>query len=535
MKADVVVADGRIQTVGAVGHREDCEQIDLSGLVLAPGFIDPHTHYDAQLLWDPDLTPSSWHGVTTVVMGNCGFTLAPTRPECREPVMQMLSNVEGMSYDALDQGITWTFSTYSEYLDAIESRPIRLNVASLIGHSAVRYYVMGMEAEERTATPAEIAAMRQVVYDALRAGAIGFSTSRSTSHFGARSRPVPSRVGAEDEIGKVAQALRDAQSGILEATWGPDLFVEEFARLAEDLRRPVTWAAVLTQPGDPEWTRRIMEDSERFGGDVHPQMACKPLMLQIDLGKPGTMSALPVFADALSRPTDERLQLFDSPHWRAAAAAQLADHPVWTDRLNRAEVQESVADPGLVHAGPLGELARARARSSLDLLLDLVVADRMQTRLAVLVMNEAEDEVAAMLNNKRLLLGLSDAGAHANQLCDANAPTYLLSHWWREREAISLENAVWRLTGHPASVFGLTDRGAVRPGFMADLVAFDPVTVGGGPLARRHDFPGGSDRLVVESTGVEHVWVRGQRIRRAGQPVPAAYPGALLRGGRTPS
>jgi N-acyl-D-aspartate/D-glutamate deacylase len=531
-RVDVLVEGDRIAEVGRIPRGIDGEEIDLDGLVLAPGFIDPHTHYDAQVLWDPELTPSSWHGVTTVVMGNCGFTLAPNHEDSRRHLMEMLTNVEGMSYDTLATGIPWTFTTYAEYLDEIASRPIQVNVASMVGHSTVRYAVMGSEAMDREATDDEIAKMRRLVDEALQAGAVGFSTSRSPSHVGALSKPVPSRVGRREEIWELAAPLRVRGAGTLEATWGPDLFVEEFARLADEIERPVSWAAVLSQRGQPEWTCGIREMTASFGGDVHPQMACKPLTLQIDLSRPGTMAAIPAFAAALSQPLRDRLALFGDSSWRQEAATQVANHGEWAERLGRAVVQESVGNPDLVGGESIAALARQRHTTPLELVLDLVLQDELQTRFSVVLMNDAEDEVAEMLADKRLLLGLSDAGAHTAQLCDADAPTYLLGHWWRERQAISLEDAVWRLTAHPAEVFGLAKRGRIAPGLFADLVAFNPDTVSGRPLERRNDLPGGSDRLVVQSTGVEHVWVRGQSTRAYGRRVRGAYPGALLRGGR---
>ncbi|HVX19801.1 MAG TPA: amidohydrolase family protein [Acidimicrobiales bacterium] len=530
-RADVRVEDGMVVQVGdgpGPLPAGDAAVVDLDGLVLAPGFIDPHTHYDAQVLWDPDLTPSSWHGVTTVVTGNCGFTLAPTPEACRGEVMEMLSVVEGMSRAALEAGIDWGFTSFPDYLDVVDGLPKRINVAAMVGHSALRYAALGLEAATRPATGDEIDRMRRMVDDALAAGAVGLSTSRSESHVGARARPVPSRAADPAEIAAVADPLRRRGAGLVEATWGPDLFVEELAALSDRLDRPVTWAAILTQPGMPEWTERIREATGRLPGQVVPQMAAKPLKVQIDLGVPGTMATVPAVSDALAAEVADRKARFADPAWRADAGRQVAATD-WARRLSRAVLQESVAHADLVGGPTLGELAAAAGRTPFEALLDLALADDLRSRWSVALMNDADDELADMLGDDRLLLGLSDAGAHAAQLCDADAPTYLLGHWWRERGAISLEDAVWRLTAQPADLFGLRGRGRIAPGMVADLVAFDPDTVGGRGLSRRSDFPGGADRLVVESAGIDRVWVAGTEVCSGGRLVPGAFPGELLR------
>ena len=265
-RADVSVVGGHIEEVAdTIDPRGDLS-LDLEGLVLAPGFIDPHTHFDAQVLWDRDLTPSSWHGVTTVVTGNCGFGIAPTRPEHRSTIMRTLENVEGMPLTALEAGLPWTFETFPQYLDAVEAAPNRLNVACLAGHTPLRFYVLGEEATERNASADELATMRQLLRDALDAGAVGFSTSRSESHRGAYGRPVPSRAAALDEIRVLASVLGECGHGTLEATWGPDLFVDEFAALAREIGRPVTWAALMTLKADPEYSLRITREIEQAGG-----------------------------------------------------------------------------------------------------------------------------------------------------------------------------------------------------------------------------------------------------------------------------
>jgi N-acyl-D-amino-acid deacylase len=530
--ADVLVRDGRIAAVGVLRPSDvaDAEVVDLSGLVLAPGFVDPHTHYDAQVLWDPAITPSSWHGVTTVVMGNCGFGVAPTRPQDRTTVMRVLENVEGMPFDALEQGIDWSFETFPEYLDRLDALPLRINVSALVGHTPIRYYVLGDEATEREATADEVARMRAIVAEAIAAGAVGWSTSRSASHVGAYGRPVPSRAAALDEIWELAGALRDAGAGTIEATWGPDLFVEELARLSADTGRPVSWAAIMTQRKDPGYAPSVAARSHELGGDVHPQIACRPIVVQVTLADPFPFANVPAFEEVLGVPRERRAERYADAAWRDRARVQVP--AVWGPILEATVVAETAVHHDLVDGPTLGELAAQRGTDPLDVLADLALAEGLETRFRIPMTNDDTDQIAALLGDKRFLLALSDAGAHTSQLCDANFATYLLGHWWRERGVLSLEDAVWRITGHPAAVYGLADRGVVAPGAVADLVAFDPERIGTTTAERVRDLPGGADRLVNRGVGIEAVWVAGTAIRSAGVDADGVAPGALLRGGR---
>ncbi|MCU1367965.1 MAG: Amidohydrolase 3 [Ilumatobacteraceae bacterium] len=530
--ADVLVRDRRIVAVGSISAADAAHavSVDCTGLVVAPGFIDPHTHYDAQVLWDPGLTPSTWHGVTTVVMGNCGFGIAPTREADRGTVMRVLENVEGMPLAALQAGIPWTFETFPEYLDALEALPLRVNVAALIGHTPLRLYVMGDDATEREATDAEVASMKAIVAEAIEAGAIGFSTSRSASHLGAYGKPVPSRAAALSEIWALAGALGDAGKGTIEATWGPDLFVDEFARMAEDIGRPVSWAAIMAGRNQPGYSDSVAERVE-VGGNVHPQVACRPIVVQIALNDPFPFANVPAFGEILARARADRPELYLDPEWRARADPQM--RAAWGDILDHACVAESAAHPELQFGATLAELAAERGdgATAIDVMVSIARADGFDTRFLVAMTNDDEDAVGRLLGNDQLLLGLSDAGAHTSQLCDANYATHLLGHWVREKGLLSLEKAVWRLTGHPAMVYGMTDRGVIAEGAVADLVAFDPDTVGTTLPQRVYDFPGGADRLVAHSIGIRHVWVGGTAIRSDDNDLAARGTGRLLRNG----
>ncbi|MGW1028543.1 N-acyl-D-amino-acid deacylase family protein [Streptomyces sp. NPDC002577] len=525
--ADVAVTGDRISAIGGAGEltpSSGTRVVDLEGLALAPGFIDVHTHYDAQILWDGDLTPSSWHGVTSVIMGNCGFGVAPTRPGHREIIVRTLENVEGMSMEALDAGIDWCFETFPQYLSALEKRSKRLNVGAFIGHTPLRLFVLG--GDERAATADETEKMRSLLREALDAGAIGLSTSRQPAHQGAFGRPVPSRFAELDEIDDLAAVLGEAGKGVLQVSIGPGLFVDQFSELAVRYGIPVTWTALVARADKPGAALRTVERGGSLPGEVYPQIACRPIVMQISMADPTPLAEIDEWKEVLARPRAERAALYEDAAWRDRARPATLD--AWSHRWPKICVEETDAHQDAVGI-PLDRLAQDRGATPFDLMLDLALTDTMATRFRVVLDNDGDDEIGDLLADKRTLLGLSDAGAHASQLCDACYSTHLLGHWVRERKAISLEDAVWRLTGQPARAFRIAERGLVREGYFADLVAFDPATIGTTPIERVHDQPGGADRLVVRSTGVEHMWVNGVATRTAGEDVAAAAAGRLLR------
>lgn len=528
--ADVGVEDGRVIAVGEIGLAEQgkAEVVSLDGLSLAPGFIDVHTHYDAQVTWDPDLTPSCWHGVTTVVMGNCGFGIAPTRPADRGVIARILENVEGMSVEALEAGIDWSFETFPEYLDTLERLPKRLNVAAMIGHTPLRQYVLGSAATQRPATAEEIVAMRAIVGEALRAGAAGFATSKSPTHVGDGGQPVPSRLAELTEIESLAGVLGEEGRGVLQATMGPGLFLREFSRMSLATGRPVTWTALLAGMNGGGWSPRQLEKATDLGGEVWPQVACRPIVMQVTLADPFPFATAPAFQDILAVPRPERAAVYADAAWRSRARIDM--EKTWGHAWSKITIQETEKHTELRNGPTLADLAAARGVDPLDLLVDLSLDEHLETRFRVVLANDDEDELATLLADPRTLLGLSDAGAHASQLCDACFSTHLLGHWVRERGVLPLEMAVWRLTGQAAHAFRLQDRGVLRPGAWADLVVFDPDTVGPTELTRVWDLPAGADRLIARSEGIEHVWVNGTAIRRDGEDLDGSHPGSLLRG-----
>jgi N-acyl-D-aspartate/D-glutamate deacylase len=372
--------------------------------------------------------------------------------------------------------------------------------------------------------------MRALADEALAAGAVGFSTSRSTSHLGAYGLPVPSRAADVEEIRHLARALRDAGHGTFEATWGPDLFVDEFAEIAGDIGRPVTWAAIMATARQPGYAAGVAARTAALGGRIFPQIAGKPIVVEMTLADPFPFANVPAFNEILALPHHARAALYADPAWAERADAGLRE--LWGDPFGAGEVAASDRHPELVGAGPLGPLAAGRGVTAIRLAAELAVEEQLTTRFRVAMTNDDVDQVDTLLRDRNLLLGLSDAGAHTSQLCDANYATHLLGYWHRQRGTLSLEEAVWRLTGQPAEVYELADRGVVRAGAVADLVAFDPERVGSGPLERVADFPAGADRLVARSTGIEHVWVAGTAIDTTAGSTAGPAPGRLLRHGR---
>jgi len=527
VRADVKVEGGRIAAIGE-GLAGDIE-IDAGGEAVAPGFIDIHTHYDAQVFWDPLLTPSSWHGVTSVVAGNCGFSIAPVRRADRETMIDTLRLVEDMNPDTLAAGVTWdAFETYPEYLDAVAARGVRLNYGGYVGHTAVRIYVMGDEAFERRARPDEIAAMQDIIRAAIKAGAIGFSSSMAGTHIGAGGRPVPSRVADIEEFMALVEPLRDAGRGVISVVAGGPLGRPQIFALQRHADRPLTWTPLLTLPGfDHDAARRENDVARAAGGDVWGQTACRPIVFQETLASPFTLMRTPAFAELASATPEERAAAYRDPAWRARAGEQMVATrpPHWPG----VTVSETARRPDLVGRS-MSELAAERRCTPLEAMLDVALEDGLATRFNLPVANADPAEVGPLLQAEGVLIGLADSGAHVGQLCDACFATDLLGTWVREREVLTLAEAVRKLTSEPAAFLGLEGRGTLRPGMAADICVFDPETIAPGKLRRIRDFPAEGERLVADApSGVRHVLVNGRPIRLHGEEVDVeARPGQML-------
>ena len=536
-QADVAIDGGRISAIGAV--RGTAKQtIDASGCVVAPGFVDIHTHYDAQVFWDRMLTISPWHGVTSVVMGNCGFGVAPTRPAHREMILRTLENVEGMAFDALQIGLgsEWPFETFPQFLDAIERRGTAINVGAMVGHTPVRLYVMGEEATEREATDDEVAAMARIVREALAAGAVGFATSKSPTHVGWAGRPVPSRAANLAEIATLAGCLGEAGHGLMQATLGRGFFLDEFATIQRATGRPVTWTALLGGLFGPDGHRAVLEQTaslQRDGVAVVPQVACRPLNFEFQWKAPFPFESLQLFHPVSAADHAGKKRIYADPEFRRAFRERGTRGGIagrWEDTV----ISDCPTEPALNERNVV-EVAGERGVHPVDLVLDLGLASDLEARFRIAVMNTDESTVGELLTHPTTVLGLSDAGAHASQLCDAPFATHLLSHWVRERGVLELEQAVALLTSKSADLFGLVGRGRLAPAVAADVAVFDPTTVGCSALRRVRDLPAGADRLVADATGLRAVVVNGVVLREDGRDAvdpDGPLPGHVLRGGR---
>jgi N-acyl-D-aspartate/D-glutamate deacylase len=522
--------------VGANLDPAGAEVVELDGLVLAPGFVDIHTHFDAQLFWDPELTPSSWHGVTTVVQGNCGFGIAPARPGDRQLIMETLELVEGMKLETLQAGIDWSFETFPQYLDAIGRLPKRINVAAFVPHSMVRLYVMGADAAfSRIATDDELDAIRATVREALAAGAIGISTSQAPSHQGPHGRPVPSRFADEREIRALLETLAEAGRGIIEITYGPLLEIEDVARLSAEYGVRITWGSVLPGLfGGRGSAMAMLERGVAAGGELWPQTSTRFITTQMSLANPYQWSRVPAFSEIYGRDHDVMLKAFSDPAWRARARRETEEIADQTDFLDgditgyfqRTSVEETIHHEHL-RGIPLATIAAERGMHPFDLMVELSLADDLTTRFRNLPRVD-KDELTELVKDPRMVLGAHDAAAHVDMLCDSCYPSYTLRYWVREEGALGLEEAIWRMSGQPAELWGLHDRGVIAPGRVADLVALDPDRIRETPFERVYDFPAHGDRLISRSEGIEHIWVAGTAIRRDGTDIDGAHPGALV-------
>jgi len=508
--ADVAITDGVISEIGA--DLTGAHELDATGCAVTPGFIDIHTHYDGQVFWDPALRPSSYHGVTTVVAGNCGFAIAPTRPEHRDVIVHTLENVEDMDPATLEAGITWDFETFPEYLESVGRHGTVLNFTAYIGHSALRLYVMGDAAYERAATPEEIERMCALVREAIGAGAAGFSTSFSYAHRGVDGKPVPSRYAERAEAQALFLAAGEAGKGVVLITPGEQCTYADVYEWQPRVGRPFTYPLFAAPAGKHLEPLRLHEAGIANGARVFPQVTPRPLTMQFTLADPYSLNTGQVFGELMKVGRAVRLAAYRDPEWRALAAADLEQSPM-KPRWDTFEVSESERFPEL-QGRRVSELARERGCGPLDVMCELALAEDLATRFRAYIANDDVDAVSHLLTHESVALGLSDAGAHVDQLCDAPLPTDLLGTWVRERGVMPLAAAVRKLTGEAADMFGFVRRGYLRKDYWADVCVFDPETIGTGPTVRVRDFPADGERLTAEApTGLRHVLVNGTPIR----------------------
>jgi N-acyl-D-aspartate/D-glutamate deacylase len=547
--ADVVVAAGRIAAVTEAGEvpAGDAEELDATGSVLTPGFVDPHTHYDAQLFWDPTASPSALHGVTTVVAGNCGFTLAPLQPGDGDYVRRMMAKVEGMPLAALEQGIDWDWSTFEEYLDRLEGN-LGVNAGFLVGHCALRRVVMGPEATSADASPEQLDAMRTLLAESLRAGGLGFSTTRARTHSDGDGVPVASRRATVEELLALAQVVSEhegttlefASDGCLDGFDDDEVdFMIQFSRAGG---RPLNWNVLTVDSHAPERYRNQLAAMDRCRAEGARVVALTmPVIVGMNMSFLNycALNMMPDWNEILGLPVPERMERLADPATRRFMEERAAspDAGVFA-RLTGWDgyvIGDTFAEENRGLGGRrVGDIAAERGTGPFDTLLDIVLADELRTVLwpgATDNDPESWELRRQAWQHPSVMLGGSDAGAHLDRMQGANYPTRFLADCLRGRRLTSLEDAVRMLTTVPAELFGLLDRGVVAPGAHADLVLFDPETVDSELLTLVDDLPGGTSRLFAGSVGVQRVWVGGVEVVRDGTPT-GATPGTVVRSGR---
>jgi N-acyl-D-amino-acid deacylase len=515
--ADVAVAGGRIVEVGKVTGGAK-RVIDADGLVVSPGFIDPHTHYDAQICWDGGLTPSSWHGVTSVVMGNCGVGIAPCKPAAREIAMKDLVNVEAIPFEVLNEGITWDWESFPQYLDAAARRKPSLNLAFLAPLTPLRHYVMGEASMERAASENEILEIRKLLAEAMDAGAFGFSSTILNQHLGFAGRPLACRNASHAEMAAYANVLKQKGKGAIEIALTRQIAVLEddglelLELLVRDSARPVTFIALFDRDDMSEAVRTTLKKvAHLIPRGVRPQTSPLPLTREINMRNPFSFAAFPSWKRVFENKSKEaQAAAYADLNFRNQFREELK-RPAAFGNWERIKVHEVKAEKlkGL-EGKSVAAIAAEQGKDGVDAFLDLTLADDLENEFTMTSFNNRPERMAELLNDRSILLGLGDGGAHLDMLCDSGYPTYVLGTWVRERKVISLEEGVRRMTSDPADFFGIRDRGRVKEGLAADLCLFDPATVASaGRLERRYDLPAKGKRMVLGSKGIEYTVVNG--------------------------
>jgi N-acyl-D-aspartate/D-glutamate deacylase len=534
-RADVGVRDGKIVEIGRL-KGSATRTIDAAGLVVAPGFVDHHTHLDAQMLWDPYGTSEPQHGVTTVVMGNCGLTLAPVHPGGEDAIVQSFVRVEAMPRAALAAGVPWGWRSYGEYLDRLEGR-VGINVGGLVGHIAVRHDVLGEEAVERAATPDEVARMRLLVAEALEGGALGMSTNRNDRHFREDGKPVSSRLADDDEFFGLCDVLSELNSGMIETIRGlhqPD-HIAWYDRLARRTRRPILWQIVLHRWAEPDlWREQLEGIAPTFhaGYRAYGLTNTVPIVNRFNLRNGQVFDEFRTWKNLMFLPDVVRKQAFADPETRQKLRAEM-DTPERTVFHRRWDLVRIIKVARPENAGYVGksvaEMAASRGQDPFDAFLDLSLEEDLETMFWSSNSNGDPEAVGEILRSPYTLVGQSDAGAHVQFDAAFGYGTTLLGEWVRERGVLSLEQAIHKLTFQVASIYGLEDRGLLRPGYAADLAIFDPQTVAAGEPEWAEDYPANTRRLVQPSVGMHYTVVNGQVIYADGA-LSGDLPGHVLRG-----
>ena len=534
---NVAVTDGRIVEVGKADGPAT-RVIDAHGMAVAPGFIDNHCHYDAQIIWDPLCTYSCYHGVTTVIFGNCSLGLAPVRAEDQYFLTQMLSRIEAIPMEALQAGVDWSWSSIPEYLDAVDRR-LGVNAGILIGHSAVRRYVMGEASQERDATGEEIEAMQGVIRDGMAAGALGLSFNRNPAHFDMEGRLVPGSVAPISELYALAESLRDLNTGILQCGAAYPLEISEglCTKLSQVSQRPMVYNQIVHRWSEPDrWKEHlaIVEERIREGNRVYPLINPRPGNSRFTLKNAQVFDRLPSWQRIMMESPEKKMAAFRDPEVRRRLHAEAVEHidlppNAFSPRWDKVWVSDTALEKNRELLGKsMADIAEEQGKDVLDAFLDLALEEGLDTKFVVNQTGGDDEAMAVLLSHPDTVIGLSDGGAHVIFDAGYGYCTLVLGHWVREKHALSLEEAVRKLTSAQASLFGMEDRGLIQPGLAADIVVFDPDTVAPKNPEMVRDLPGGGERLNQFAEGIELTVVNGQ-VLIEGSEHTGAYPGRVLR------
>ena len=495
--------------------------VDAKGLTLVPGFIDSHTHYDAQLTWDPWANPSPKLGVTTVVIGNCGFTIAPCKPEHRELTIRNLTNVEGMSLDALRKGIVWNFETFPEYLNFLEERGVGPNVAAYVGHSSVRVYVMGEDALTRTATNDEILEMEKIVKESMISGGLGFATSTFEGHNGENGVPMPSRLADNKEMHNLIMAMASFGRGVFMLTRGSNTSIDNIQKWMEGSNRPAIVAALLHNPLSDNSTFKVLADISEAtdkGTEMWGQVSCRPLSMEFTMKSPYLFEGIHSWRPAMECTSSEVYEkVLADNNFRRNLSNEIEDDAQvrlfngdW-DKIIVREVQNNKYKN--LEGQSLKDIAKAENVKPLDWLLDHSLKENgMNTLFIAMLLNNDEEAVGKLLQHPRSNITLSDAGAHLTFFNDAGYGLYMLKKWVKENKIMSIEEAIYNLTGKQADIYRIDQRGRLVPGQYADMMLIDPDEIDVSQSYRVNDLPGGSSRLNIDGHGIHGVWINGNKV-----------------------
>src|SRR5579885_681389 len=542
--ADVAIAGGKIVAVGKVAGPAR-EAIDAQGAVVSPGFIDGHTHMDAQVFWDALGTCSCWHGVTSVVMGNCGFTLAPCRESEKHLVIRNLERAEDISPQAMEAGIRWSWEDFPQYLDAVDRLPKGINYAAYIGHSALRTYVMGEHAFSQPSSAENLAAMKREVRKAIRAGAIGFTTSRSFSHQTPQGQPVASRLASWEEVRQLVGVMGELGAGVFELASEdmrdpsrvPD-YMSRLKTLALDTCVPITLGVFSAKGLAPNYWKTLLgtiDETVAAGGRMFAQTHTRSLNVLFSFQTVTPFDRLPVWNEIRKLPLAEQEAALRNPELRARLIEAARAHRPDPNAGVGAEVRDAnfkriyPLDKPLPPYRSVAELAEQSSRDPVEVIIDLALARGLKQFFLQTIANEDQDEVLAMIRHPRTIPTFSDSGAHVSQIMDSSLQTHLLSYWVREKRALTLEEAVRRMTSVPAQCWGLEGRGLIREGYAADVIVFDPDRIGPQMPELVYDLPAGARRLKQKADGLLASIVNGEVLLRNNEHT-GAEPGRLLRG-----